>query len=109
MPKFQEHVTERLGARLRANYQKLESCVYSPELPLVNAPMTWPWIGWNWWGPRILAATGGEQIILSAHRQRLRGLENPGISYELRSLDLSLFVRLRWGPLQEKKKVFFKV
>ena len=43
MPKFQEHVTERLGAR--AHYPKLESCVYSAELPLVNAPMTWPRIG----------------------------------------------------------------
>ena len=92
MPKFQEHVTKRLGAR--AHYPKLESCVYSAELPLVNAPMTWPRIGGNWWGPRILAATGGEQIILSAHRQRLTGFYSAGISYELRSLDLSSFVLL---------------
>ena len=92
MPKFQEHVTERLGAR--AYYPKLGSCVYSAELPLVNAPMTWPRIGGNWWGPRILAATGGEQIILSAHRQRLTEFYSAGISYELRSIDLSLFVRL---------------
>ena len=45
-------------------------------------------------GPRILAATGGEQIILSGHRQRLTEIEVAVISYELRSLDLSLFVRL---------------
>ena len=69
MPKFQEHVTERLGAR--AHYPKLGSCVYSAELPLVNAPMTWPRIGGNWWGPSFLAATGPEQIILSAQGQWL--------------------------------------
>ena len=92
MSKFQEHVTERLGAR--AHYPKLESCVYSAGLPLVNAPMTWPRIGGNWWGPRILAAIGPEQIILSAHRQRLTGFYSPGISYELISIDLSLFVWL---------------
>ena len=68
-PKFQEDVTERLGAR--AHYPKLGNCVYSTELPLVNAPMTWPRIGGNWWGPRILAATGPEQIILSAQGQWL--------------------------------------
>ena len=45
MTKFQEHLTEPLGAR--AYYPKLESCVYSAELPLVNAPMTWPRIGGN--------------------------------------------------------------
>ena len=45
-------------------------------------------------GPRILAATGGEQIILSGHRQRLTEIEVAVISYELRSLDLSSFVRL---------------
>ena len=52
---------------------KIGSCVYSAELLLVNAPMTWPWIGGNWWGPRILPATGPDRIILSAHRQRLTG------------------------------------
>ena len=60
---------ERLGDI--AHYPKLDSCVYSAELPLVNAPMTWPRIGGNWWGPRILAATGPEQIILSAQGQWL--------------------------------------
>ena len=45
-------------------------------------------------GPRILAATGGEKIILSGHRQRLTEIEVAVISYELRSLDLSSFVRL---------------
>ena len=54
MPKFQEHVTERLGDK--AHYPKLGICVYTTELPLVNMPMTWPRIG---------GAT------LSAHRQRL--------------------------------------
>ena len=58
MPKFQEHVTEHLGAR--AHYPKLGSCVYSAELPLVNARMTWPQICGNWWGPWILEATGGD-------------------------------------------------
>ena len=51
----------------------------------------------DWWelvGPRILAATGGEKIILSGHRQRLTEIEVAVISYELRSLDLSSFVRL---------------
>ena len=42
-PKFQEDVMERLGAR--AHYPKLGSCVYSTQLPLVNAPMTRPRIG----------------------------------------------------------------
>ena len=70
--------------------RKIGSCVYSAKLPLVNA--NWPWIGGNWWGPRILPATGPEQIILSAHRQRLTGLYSPGISYEIRSIDLSSFV-----------------
>ena len=60
---------ERLGDR--AHYPKLCSCVYSAELPLVNAQMTWPRIGGNWWGPRIMAATGPEQIILSAQGQWL--------------------------------------
>ena len=78
----------------KAHYPKLGSYVCSAELPLVNTPMTWPRIGGNWWGPRILAATGGEQIILSAYRQRLTGFDSAGISYELRSLDLSSFVRM---------------
>ena len=60
---------ERLGDK--ALYPKLDSCVYSTELPLVNAPMTWPRIGGNWWGPSFLAATGPEQIILSAQGQWL--------------------------------------
>ena len=68
-PKFQEDVMERLGAR--AHYPKLGNCVYSAELPLVNASMTWPRICGNWGGPRILAATGPEQIILSAQVQWL--------------------------------------
>ena len=68
-PKFQEDVMERLVAR--AHYPKLGNCVYSAKLPLVNALMTWPWIGGNWGGPRILAATGPEQIILSAQGQWL--------------------------------------
>ena len=69
MPKFQEHVTERLGDI--AHYPKLGRCVYNAELLLVNAPMTRPWIGGNWWAPRILAATGPEQIKLSAQDQWL--------------------------------------
>ena len=60
---------ERLGNI--AHFLKLGSCVYSAELPLVNAPMTWPRIGGNWWGPSFLAATGPEQIILSAQGQWL--------------------------------------
>ena len=60
---------ERLGDK--ALYTKLDSCVYSTELLLMNAPMTWPRIGGNWWGPRIMAATGPEQIILSAQGQWL--------------------------------------
>ena len=68
-PKCQENVTERLGAK--ALYPKLGICLYSSELPLVNAPMTWPRIGGNWWGPSILAASGPEQIILSAQGQWL--------------------------------------
>ena len=47
-------------------------------------------------GPRILAATGGEKIILSGHRQRLTEIEVAVISYELRSLDLCSFVRLNF-------------
>ena len=44
-PKFQEDVMERLGDI--AHYLKLDSSVYSAELPLVNAPLTWPRIGGN--------------------------------------------------------------
>ena len=45
--------------------------------------------------PKILSfSTTSEQIILSAHRHRLTGFYSAGISYELRSLDLSSFVRL---------------
>ena len=60
---------ERLGDI--AHFLKLGSCVYPAELSLVNAAMTWPRIGGNWWGPRILAATGPDQIILSAQGQWL--------------------------------------
>ena len=67
MPNFQEHVTERLGDI--AHYPKLGRCVYTAELLLVHAPMTRPRIGGNWLGPRILAATGPEQMILSAQGQ----------------------------------------
>ena len=64
---------ERLGDK--ALYPKLDSCVYSTELPLVNAPMTWPRIGGNWWGPRILAATGPEQEnIICSPPERERNL-----------------------------------
>ena len=69
MSKFQEHVTEHLGDI--AHYHKLGRCVNTAELLLVNAPMTRPLIGGNWWVPRILAATGPEQIILSAQVQWL--------------------------------------
>ena len=54
-----------------AHFAKLASCVYSVQLPLVNTAMTWPRIGGNWWGPSFLAATGPEQIILSAQGQWL--------------------------------------
>ena len=60
---------ERVGDE--AHYPKLGSYVFSAELPLVNTPMTWPRIGGNWWGPRIMAATGPEQIILFAQDQWL--------------------------------------
>ena len=69
MPKFQEHVTESLGDI--AHYPKLGRCVYTAKLLLVNSPMTRPRIGGNWWVPRNLAATGPEQIILSAQVQWL--------------------------------------
>ena len=61
-----EHVTKRLGARTYC--PKLDSCVYTTELPLVDVPMTRPLY---WWG------------TISAQGQRLAETEVPIISSEL--------------------------